>query len=254
MSLAKTEKGRTALLNRDTSLGPRERQILVMCDGKRKYVDFLQFFGDDIKALLNRLMTQGYMLDVDAAALAKPDALSMTGTFRSDGRGGMVPARAASNASYASAPASASALGSSSNSGYDIGGSFSSSASAPLTGPAPLTTQPGFSPTVVAALAVAAAPATRSRRSIAATKMYMIDMLQLLRDMDSSSFAVSIQTSQDEADLVMNVLEALRYITRKSGPSYGKRVSERLGAMLPEAYLPDLDFMNAELFSESAPG
>lgn len=245
MSLAKTEKGRTALLNRDTSLGPRERQILVMCDGKRKYVDFLQFFGDDIKVLLNRLMTQGYMLDVDAAALARPDALSMTGTFRSDGRGGISPTRDASNA--AMAPLST-------PSRYDTNSDFGASASAPLTGPAPLSTQPGFSPTVVAAQAVAAAPATRSRRSMAATKMYMIDMLQLLRDMDSSSFAVSIQTSQDEADLVMNVLAALRYITRKSGQSYGKRVSERLGAMLPEPYLPDLDFMNAELFSEPAPG
>ncbi len=252
MSLAKTEKGRTALLNRDTSLGPRERQILVMCDGKRKYIDFLQFFGDDIKPLLNRLMVQGYMLDVDTAALTQPDAMSQTGTFRSDGRG---IARDASNA-VARHQATHSDLAPLSQppSRYDINSDFGSSTLAPLTGPAPLSTQPGFSPTSVAALAVAAAPATRSRRSMAATKMYMIDMLQLLRDMDSSSFAVSIQTSQDEADLVANVLDALRYITRKSGPSYGKRVSERLGAMLPEAYLPDLDFMNAELFPESAPG
>jgi hypothetical protein len=234
MSLAKTEKGRSALLNRDTSLGPRERQILVMCDGKRKYVDFLQFFGDDSKIVLNRLVSQGYMLDVDSA-LTPLDAMTSTGTFRASGLGRMA------------------GLGDSAFEGFDDSSGFGQSDRSRLTQPAPLTvaaSRPSSSlPTDTAQKLAPAAP-TRSRRSIAATKMYMIDMLQLLRDMDSSSFAVSIQTSHDEPDLVMNVLAALRYITRKSGQSYGQRVSERLGNMLPEAYLPDLDFMNAELFGE----
>jgi hypothetical protein len=42
------------------------------------------------------------------------------------------------------------------------------------------------------------APQQTTRRSLAGTKMYIVDILQLLRDMDASSMAVSIHTSQGE--------------------------------------------------------
>jgi hypothetical protein len=178
MSLAKTEKARLALQSRSADLGPRERQLLILCDGRRKPGELLPLLGLDAQSLLERLLRDGYVVRLDGMP-AGPERVSATGTFR-------VPAPAA--------------------------------------------------PIVVPA---AATPA-RTRRSVAATKMYMIDMLQLLRDMDASSIAVSIQTSADEDELVAHVLGALRYIRRKSGPSYARRIAERLAEMLPEAYLPAL--------------
>lgn len=178
MSLAKTEKARLALQSRSADLGPRERQLLILCDGRRKPGELLPLLGLDAQSLLERLLRDGYVVRLDGMPPG-PERVSATGTFR-------VPAPAA-----------------------------------PIVVPAP------------------AAPA-RTRRSVAATKMYMIDMLQLLRDMDASSIAVSIQTSADEDELVAHVLGALRYIRRKSGPSYARRIAERLAEMLPEAYLPAL--------------
>lgn len=65
--------------------------------------------------------------------------------------------------------------------------------------------------------------------------------------MDSPAFAVAIQTSHDEADLASNLINAVRYICRKSDGNFGLRVYEKLYETIPEAYVPEMDFLAAEL-------
>ena len=84
---------------------------------------------------------------------------------------------------------------------------------------------------------------------MAATKMYMIDMLQLMRDPGASSLAVSIQTSADEGELVYHLLDSLRYIASRAEPSYVERVGERIAQILPDPYLEPLGATLAELSS-----
>lgn len=76
-----------------------------------------------------------------------------------------------------------------------------------------------------------------SRRSLAGTKMYIVDMLQLLRDMDASAMAVSVHSSQGEMEFIQNVVAATRLIVEKCGPSYGLRVANKLREIVPEVHL-----------------
>lgn len=90
------------------------------------------------------------------------------------------------------------------------------------------------------------------RRSLAATKMYVIDMLQLQRNAESASLAVSIQISRDPDKLIGAVLDALRHIQRSSNASYGRRVAERLAEVIPEEFVPTLQAAQTELPAASA--
>ncbi len=90
-----------------------------------------------------------------------------------------------------------------------------------------------------------------SRRSLAATKMYTMDMLQLLRDMDASGMAVSLHTSDSEAEFMANVFLAVRLISVKSGPSFALRVLAKLQEIVPQAYLAGVETLIAELMDTS---
>jgi hypothetical protein len=92
---------------------------------------------------------------------------------------------------------------------------------------------------------------TGSRRSLAGTKMYIVDMLQLLRDMDASAMAVTIHTSEGEMDFIFNVIVATRFIAQRSGLSYGMRVIERLREIVPEAHLPAVDALALEIDTDT---
>ncbi len=94
-------------------------------------------------------------------------------------------------------------------------------------------------------------PQPASRRSLAATKMYTMDMLQLLRDMDASGMAVSLHTSESEAAFMANVLLAVRLISVKSGPSFALRVLAKLQEIVPQAYLAGVEGLIAELMDAS---
>lgn len=86
-----------------------------------------------------------------------------------------------------------------------------------------------------------------SRRSLAGTKMYVMDMLQLLRDMDASSMVVSIHTSEGEMDFMSNVIVAARLIAQKRGTPYAVRVLGKLREIVPEAHLPAIDALRIKL-------
>jgi len=91
-----------------------------------------------------------------------------------------------------------------------------------------------------------------SRRSLAGTKMYIVDMLQLLRDMDASSMSVAVHSSQGEMEFIQNVTAAARLIAEKCGPSYGLRVVYKLREIVPEVHLSLLQALAFEIEADGA--
>lgn len=117
--------------------------------------------------------------------------------------------------------------------------------STPATTPTPLRAVPAAHeppPTVAAP----ARPALASRRSLAATKMYLLDMLQLQRDPESMALKAEIQTSPSEDELVYRLMKAIRHIQSIANASYAQRVTERTAEIIPEVHLPKLEQVRIE--------
>lgn len=87
----------------------------------------------------------------------------------------------------------------------------------------------------------AASRTTQSRRSMAACKMYMIDMLQLQRTPEAASLAVALQTAQDDDERALALVDALTWLRTATKASVCERVAERLKEIVPEAYLAGIE-------------
>jgi len=87
---------------------------------------------------------------------------------------------------------------------------------------------------------IAAAVPVRARRSLAAAKMYLLDMLQLQRNGEAAALRLAIQATSDQEVLVDRLLEAMRHLLATSTPSYGERVLQRFSEVLPEENLARL--------------
>lgn len=79
---------------------------------------------------------------------------------------------------------------------------------------------------------------TSQRRSLAASKMYVLDMLQLQRSVEAAEAAAAIRVAEGNEALLEALFQGLRVIFAGSKPSYGERVFERFCAGLPEEALP----------------
>ena len=60
MILTKTERGR-ALLSDRRALSPRERQLLVLADGRRSTAELGRWLGFAVEPLVQRLLQEGYL-------------------------------------------------------------------------------------------------------------------------------------------------------------------------------------------------
>ena len=187
LPLEKSDKGRSALLDRSGGMSMLERRALILCDGRRGREQLVGLLGPDVLPGLERLLREGYLVGVTTikSAVSKP-LLSIV---------------------------------------------------APMQAPMPVATEP-VAP--IAASVVASRPASPSRRSLAAAKMYMVDMLQLQRDPESVSLKADLQTSPGEDELVDRLAKALRHLRTVASSSYAQRIGERLAEILPEAHLPRL--------------
>ncbi len=111
---------------------------------------------------------------------------------------------------------------------------------------------PATQPHSVAA-GTAPVPAPASRRSLAAAKVYMFDMLQLQRGEDATAIAAALRACRDHEELALHLFHALRHIRMVASPTYSRRVAERLSEILPEQYKIELDAFGATVpASESA--
>lgn len=82
---------------------------------------------------------------------------------------------------------------------------------------------------------------TASRRSLAASKMYLVDMLQLQRDPEAVALRAEIQTSPSEEELVYRMMKGLDHLQGIATASYFQRIADRLAEILPEQHLPRLE-------------
>lgn len=85
------------------------------------------------------------------------------------------------------------------------------------------------------------APATAaSKRSLAACKMYAQGILQMQRGSDVQQMLAQLNASPDEAGLVANLQQLLRFLQQKTNASYADKVRQHLGNILPEQHLASL--------------
>lgn len=113
-------------------------------------------------------------------------------------------------------------------------------------------------PTIAPAPAAAVAAIERdqpiaaiaARRSIAAAKMYVVDMLQLQRGSEAAAIAAAVSACRDQDELAAHLLRALRHIHGVANASLSRRVADRLAEIMPEQYLPELGVFREALFAE----
>ncbi|MDO5691009.1 MAG: hypothetical protein Q4G70_00815 [Pseudomonadota bacterium] len=206
MILAKTEKGRASLTDRRALL-PRERQLLVLANGKRDKDELAEMLGFDVDEMVARLIFDGHLMRVTATLKGAAD-FSETGTVefqptrvRGGGHGGE-------------------AL----DSGFAVSSGFAPSQ-------LPGMRDSGHTP---------GASSFKTRRSLAASKMYMIGLMQMLRDAEAAMLAVSMHGAQDLDELRHWLVGSLVFIYSRSGPEYAARVAERLLEVFPLDAVPAL--------------
>lgn len=90
-----------------------------------------------------------------------------------------------------------------------------------------------------------APPAAAARRSLAASKMYLLDMLQLQRTPEAAELRAAIQCAVDPPEQIEALLHAVHVLLASNATSYGPRVASRLAEILPEEALPRLQAIRA---------
>lgn len=95
-------------------------------------------------------------------------------------------------------------------------------------------------PDGIATPAPAPPAAAGPRRSLAASKMYLLDMLQLQRTPEAAELRATIQCADGPAQQVDALLHAMGQLLLSNATSYGPRVAARLAEILPEEALPRL--------------
>lgn len=215
MLLAKTDKARTAILQRDPGLSAQERHILIVSNGQRTLNDIVSLLGPATLAPIDRLLREGY--------LSAEAEVRGTGTVAS-------PTGHGSNALLRASRDLASRVQEKAQAVIEA----AKGAAEPAPGPA--------APVNHGVAAAPTAPVTPvgPRRSLAAAKMYMLDMLQLQRSADAAALKVAIQTSSSGEDLLTSLVQGLRYLRAVSADSYYSRVATRLDEVLPEEFVPRL--------------
>lgn len=160
MHPAKTELARTALAERDPALGPAERRLLILCDGKRPIDELTALLGPQTTERLQQLATAGFV------AMQRPAA------------------------------------------------------------PEPVLP--------------ATAPLPRPRRSPAVAKIYMLDMLTLMRSEAADAMAAEINAATAEAGVMHAIHGALHFIAGVSGPRYARKLALQLRDTVPEPWATDM--------------
>lgn len=221
MRLHKTEQARAALATeKNAGLSLPQRRILILTDGKRSIDDIMTMLGSEILADIDSLIRAGYLSTTDSASQRSQAVAALGQLWRS------VAAKVRQD-DAADSP-------------IDPSTAIVSVAAATRT-PTPAQ-QPQSHPQ---SQPWSAAPATR--RSLAASKMYVMDLLQLQRDLRMVECRAEIQCADGEAATAVALLNGVRQMIGLVAPSYANRVIARLDETLPEEFLPALRALESEI-------
>lgn len=216
MLLAKTDKARAAIQNRDTGLSAQERHILIVSNGQRSLNDIVSMLGPATLGPIDRLLREGYL-----QAVAGERTVEQVAAVAGQGMSTLLRAS------------------------RDLAAKVQERAQAVIEAAA---ATPPAPPPMAATLAEQVAtlpvppptPRAGPRRSLAAAKMYMLDMLQLQRSVEAATLKVAIQSSGSGEEILAGLVESLRHLRTVSASSYYTRVATRLGEVLPEELVPRL--------------
>lgn len=217
MQLHKTSLAKDVLARHGAELSQAQRRVLILCDGERSIDRIVGMLGMGALADIDGLVKQGFLShDAQSAGeqiRSRPEngVKQLLGSLRSK-RDEVAKQVSLATESIAQARAATSAA--------TVAAPLQSAHSTPAPAAGPVNT---------------ARPA--QRRSIAAAKMYMVDMLQLQRDMHASSIAVEMQTTTQEDELVDAMIAGMCFIHGHTKASMAVRVAERLMEVLPEAHV-----------------
>lgn len=232
MLLHKTEQARAALSDTTSgALSLHHRRILILTDGKRSINDLMAMLGHDILGDIDALLRAGYL-----ATSAAPHARAAAGAGL-----GQRLREAASRLRPAGAEADPVAA----RSGIDATGTTGAGTAG--TGTAPAHAASMHAPSTPAAPTAPTAAPTGSRRSLAASKMYVMDLLQMQRDLGIAECRTEIQCAQDETAVVVALLDGVRHLIPLVSAGMAGRILARLDDVLPEPYLPALRALQSEL-------
>jgi hypothetical protein len=224
MLLHKTEQARAALSDtKSGALSLHQRRILILTDGKRSINDLMAMLGNDILGDIDALMRAGYLTTGDAPA-ARAAAGAGLGQRLREAASRMRPTGAETGP--VTAP-----------SDIDRAGTPAASSKA----------SPAASSIPAAPAVTPAAAPTASRRSLAASKMYVMDLLQMQRDLGIAECRTEIQCAQDETATVVALLDGVRHLIPLVSIGMAGRILARLDEVLPEPYLPALRALQSEL-------
>lgn len=209
MQLHKTELARSALGERAGDISVRDRRILILSDGRRSVEDIAALLGSEARGSVLRLVQNGYLRVSQPAAPAVAASRGLLGSLQHAANAVRMPTnivRDTIDGAVAPMPAVAAK-------------------------PSDATQAARRNPELARPIA---------RRSLAATKMYVLDMLQLQRDPDAVSLKATIQTSIGQDAILAAVVDAVAHLQRVSNGSYGRRVFDRVAEIIPEEALPAL--------------
>ncbi|MDX5444603.1 MAG: hypothetical protein LPJ87_00915 [Zoogloeaceae bacterium] len=92
---------------------------------------------------------------------------------------------------------------------------------------------------------------TRSRRSAAIAKVYINDMLVLMRRDDAEAMSARLHAAGSDHEVMTAVDAALQFIAEVSGPRYARKIATRVAEVAPESWLVEPDSTLAGLSSDS---
>jgi hypothetical protein len=95
------------------------------------------------------------------------------------------------------------------------------------------------------------ATTARNRRSAAIVKIYMVDMLGVMRRGDADAMSAHLHAARSDPEVMATIDAALRFIAEVSGPRYARKVATRVAKVAPEVWLSRPDSVSADLSSET---
>lgn len=225
MRLHKTDQARLALATeKNAGLSLPQRRILILTDGKRSIEDIMTMLGSEILPEIDGLIRSGYLSTAESAP-QRPQAVAALGQlWRS------VAAKVRQD-DVADSPIDPSTA--------IVSVAATTRAPAPPQQPQ---SQPQSQPQPQPRK-----PAPATRRSLAVSKMYVMDLLQLQRDLRMAECRAEIQCADGEVATAVALLDGVRQMLTLVAPSYASRVIARLDETMPEEFLPALRALESEI-------
>lgn len=251
MLLTLTASGKYALQYLEDELSAIQMWVLNLADGTRTREELIALTGKPLPQatkIVDHLVEQGLLADLAAQRASRKAALASE--YRPDGSAQWADTRGISELARSTGREVAAAAARA-RSGAPAAAPVPDAARAPAAHahrpapppPSPMRHAPAHAPAPTPAGSTAAVSKARGRRSIVSTKMYMLDMLRLVRHPQSAHYQEAVQQAGTEQDLMAHVFNGLHFIAGHATPSYVAKIMTRLQEVVPVEYVDELDRM-----------